>query len=64
MDIKQFDAVELDDGRRVVVLDIYDNPSGYEVEDVVATSSEDYDGPVSFSVAPHQIKRVLERAKV
>jgi hypothetical protein len=64
MDIRQFDAVELDDGRRVVVLDIYDNPSGYEVEDVSATSSEGYDGDPSFSVGPCQIKRVLERAKV
>jgi hypothetical protein len=62
-DVRQFDAVELEDGRRVVVLDIYENPPGYEVEDVAATSSEGYDGDPSFSIAADKVKRVLEREK-
>jgi small nuclear ribonucleoprotein (snRNP)-like protein len=61
--VHQFDAVELDDGRRVVVLDIYETPPGYEVEDVALASSEDYDGFPSFTVETCQVKRVLERAK-
>jgi hypothetical protein len=58
VEIHQFDSVELKDGRIVAVLDIYKNPDGYEVEDVRATCSPDYDGDPSFSVKPDEIKRV------
>jgi hypothetical protein len=60
MRINQFDIIELQDGREVVVLDIYKNPDGYEVEDVEATGSPDYDGDPSFAVQPDQIKKVVE----
>jgi hypothetical protein len=43
-------------------LDIYDDPPGYEVElrDLDITSDSDYLGPLSFGVAPEEIKRVLD----
>jgi hypothetical protein len=59
MEIKQFDYVELKDGRKVTILDIYKNPDGYEVEDNDATETPGYDGDPSFSVEPDEIKRVI-----
>jgi uncharacterized protein YvpB len=59
MKINQFDTVELQNGREVVILDVYNNPAGYEVEDVDATSKPGYDGDPSFAVEPDQVKRVV-----
>jgi len=61
MQIKQFDAVELQDGTEVVILDIYDDPPGYEVElrDYSITTDPRYNGALSFAVDPDQVKRVI-----
>lgn len=58
-ELKQFSCVELVNGRHVVILDIYENSPGYEVEDVYAQLTPGYDGSLSFGVDPSHIKRVV-----
>jgi hypothetical protein len=63
--IKEFDVVELKDGREATILEIYENPPGYEIEDDTATDDPDYpnDAPLTFAVKPDEIKRVIWSAK-
>jgi hypothetical protein len=60
MQINQYDLVELVDGREVVVVEIYTNPDGYEVEDLKETTRPGFDEFPTFSVEPEQVKRVVE----
>jgi hypothetical protein len=58
--------VELKDGKRATILDIYDDPPGYLVEDFAVMDDPDYpdDEPVAFGVPPEEIKRMLDPSEI
>ena len=58
MEIKLFSAVELIDGREVVIVEIYTDPPCYECEDIQAIK-EGRREDVWFSISPDKIKRVV-----
>ena len=61
MEVKQFDLVELKSGRRATILDIYNNPPGYEIE-IEGIEDMDELKAVSIGVQADEVVRVIEPA--
>jgi hypothetical protein len=65
MDVNMLDVVELEDGKRVTVVDVYMKDGkidGYEVEDVLAPE-QGRDDEWLMTVEPDQIVKVVQKAK-
>jgi hypothetical protein len=57
--IKEFDSIELIDGRRVVVMEAYDDSEGYLCEDPQAIKDGKDFEDVLIDVSSDEIKRVV-----
>jgi hypothetical protein len=60
LQINELDIVELEDGREVTVVFVYEGHAAYECEDVKVTCTPSYEGDPSFTVMPSEIKKVVE----
>ena len=56
MKIERFDTVKLKDGRIGAVVDIYDDPTGYEVDFSINETFED----MTEGVSPDMIEEVIK----
>ena len=56
MKVERFDTVRLKDGRKGVVVDIYDDPTGYEVDFSINETFDD----MTEGIAPDMIEEVIK----